>query len=75
MFFCLFADAVLTVSKGKLMADKLLASGGMTKDKSVRVQRGRGSFLLFWWLRKIIFFAKLTVDQSDVEYPALVLIL
>lgn len=31
-----FADAVLTVAKGKLMADKLLASGGMTKDKSVR---------------------------------------
>lgn len=28
-------DAVLTVAKGKLMADKLLASGGMTKDKSV----------------------------------------
>lgn len=33
---CLFVvDAVLTVAKGKLMADKLLASGGMTKDKSV----------------------------------------
>lgn len=31
-----FTDAVLTVAKGKLMADKLLASGGMTKDKSVR---------------------------------------
>ena len=36
----MLADAVLTVAKGKLMADKLLASGGMTKDKSVRAQGG-----------------------------------
>ena len=35
------ADAVLTVAKGKLMADKLLASGGMTKDKSVMTRKGR----------------------------------
>lgn len=31
---------MLTVAKGKLMADKLLASGGMTKDKSVRDEAG-----------------------------------
>lgn len=36
MYAMRIADAVLTVAKGKLMADKLLASGGMTKDKSVR---------------------------------------
>ena len=35
VLYCI-ADSVLTVAKGKLMADKLLASGGMTKDKSVR---------------------------------------
>lgn len=35
---CGMADAVLTVAKGKLMADKLLASGGMTRDKSVRLR-------------------------------------
>lgn len=34
-----YTDAVLTVAKGKLMADKLLASGGMTRDKSVRFSR------------------------------------
>lgn len=35
LFSNVMIDAVLTVAKGKLMADKLLASGGMTKDKSV----------------------------------------